>query len=777
MFKTLLKLREAFDYSRASVQTDLKKYLNLLEKINRIYDEELSDAALKQAVAKLKYRALEGITLDNLRVEAFALIREIVRRTMGLHPFDVQVIAGIALDNGKIIEMQTGEGKTLAAVFPAFLNALTGKGVHILTFNDYLAKRDAQWMKPVYQFCGLSVGYIQNEMTPEERKQAYACDITYVTAKEAGFDFLRSFLADDPDGITQRPLAYAIVDEADSILIDEGRSPLVIAGKSPLEAVNAFQSYTEIVREFRLGIDYEVDQNRRNVYLAEAGMNQAERRLGCGNLYLSENSTSLTLLNHALHAHVLLQRDIDYIVKQGRVMLVDEFTGRVVENRHWPDGLQEAVEAKEGLANQGGGRILGSITMGSFLNNYPKVCGMTGTAQVSANDFKELYNLEVIVIPQNRPCIRIDHPDMIFGDQASKFEAIMAEVLTVHQSGRPILIGTGSIQESEKLAVMLDEKQLPYQLLNAKNDESEAKLVAEAGALGAVTISTNMAGRGTDIRLGGAEQRDFQKVVELGGLYVIGTNRFESSRIDNQLRGRAGRQGDPGSSRFFISLDDDLMVRYGIKEILASNGDALINSPINDPQVNCRINHIQKQIENQNFEVRRHLWKYSWVVEKYREQVQNRRQRILHETEDLTLWETVFPERYRELSEKVGQAVLKKAEKQITLFQMDKLWAEFLEDVTEIKEGIHLVRFGKKVPLDEFHRLVREAYLEFEDRLEREIAVALAQVEIGEDRVNLERVDLKGPAATWTYLVNDTPFERKMIFDWMEGLRRGLRKG
>lgn len=775
MLKTINKIRNLFDYHRAPVITDLTAYEALLVEI-QAYSQEHKLAhndtvTLQQMAGELKAQTLQGVSCDQLLVRAGAVFREAAYRVLGLRPFDSQILAGIALHQGKIIEMLTGEGKTLAAVLPACLNALAGKGVHIFTFNDYLAKRDAHWMEPIYSFFGMTVGHIQSGMAPAERKKAYDCDVTYLTAKEAGFDHLRSFLCLDPADLLQRPFNYVIIDEADSLLIDEGRIPLVIAGSRPFAGLE-LDSLTRLVKDFQPGIDYSMDEHQRNVFLTERGVAYAEKCLKCGNLYTPENLTLLTLLNNALHAEVLLKRDVDYIVREGKVELVDEFTGRVIENRHWPDGLQEALEAKEGLRNHVSGQILGTITLQHFLNCYPKIAGMTGTARTAADEFKEFYNLDLVVIPPNRPYIRVDEPDLIFGTNEAKYAALIREITSVHATGRPILIGTSSVQESEKLAGMLDEAQIPYQLLNAKNDELEAEIIAQAGALGAVTISTNMAGRGTDIQLGGLdgsgkvkvserEQRD--RVAALGGLYVIGTHHFESARVDLQLRGRSGRQGAPGSSRFYISLEDDLIVRYGIKELIpVSYRHYLAPEPITDPVVRRQIISAQKIIEAQNFEIRKNLWEYSWIVEQKRQIIQNRRQRILLDREEPDIFAAALPKQYRELEGRVGEKVLKRVEKYVTLHILDQLWAEFLEEVSQIRESIYLVNLSGRTPLVEFHREVGKAFLAFQQRIEEEIVAALNRVEISEAGIDLEKEGLRGPSATWTYLVNDTPFGSKL---------------
>ena len=546
-----MRIKDTFNkLSGIPIELDLSEYRKHLRLINKQCLTGETDASLQKRSSGLMTRARKGTPLNELLTKAYALVREASRRTLVLRPFDVQVMAGIAMHRGRLVEMQTGEGKTLAAVFPAYLNALSGRGVHVHTFNDYLARRDAAWMGPIYRFLGLRVGCIQERQGRKERQNAYNADITYSTAKEAGFDFLRDNLCYESDDQVHRPFHFAIVDEADSLLIDEARVPLVIAGMTEEVTANSFHP-AEIVRNLKPEIDYYTDDGKRNVFLTDKGVKRIEAVLGCGNLFQQKNFEHLTRINLALHAEALLQRDVDYIVRSGAVEIVDEFTGRVVKDRHWPDGLQAAVEAREKLNLQKGGTILGSITLQHFMRLYPKLCGMTATARSAASELKTFYDLKVVVISPNRPCIRRDLPDIVFTDKKAKSQALIAEIVQTHSTGRPVLVGTASVEESEKLAEKLKKSGIKCCVLNAKNNELEAGIIARAGAPGAVTISTNMAGRGTDIKLGGNDEQERDSVVSLGGLYVIGTNRHESIRIDRQLRGRAGRQGDPRRIPFF----------------------------------------------------------------------------------------------------------------------------------------------------------------------------------------------------------------------------------
>ncbi len=492
------------------------------------------------------------------RLETIASAAVVAGRVLGLEMFDVQLQGALALTEGRIAEMQTGEGKTLAAVPAAVWYAKSAGGVHVLTVNDYLARRDAQWMQQIYEWFGLSVGYIQREMPADRRRQAYACDVTYATANEIGFDYLRDQLALDPGEQVHREFKAAVIDEADSILIDEARIPLVIAGGATVAESLPYR-VDSVTRNFQRGIHYTLDEYGRNIALTDAGSHKVEAAFRCGNIFTDENLALFSAVQDSIHAHALLRRDVDYLVKDGRIEPVDEFKGRIIQDRRWPAGLHTALEAKEGVALQQQGQILGSITLQNLIALYPQVCGMTGTAATQADEFKSMYGLDVEVIPTNRRVVREDHPDKLFRTKSEKENAVLAEIQRAHAAGQPVLVGTTSVEESERFSARLQTIGIAHQVLNARNEEREAAIIAQAGQRGAVTISTNMAGRGTDIQLG-------EGVAELGGLYVIGTNKHESRRIDHQLRGRAGRQGDPGRSQFFISLEDDLLVRYGMND-------------------------------------------------------------------------------------------------------------------------------------------------------------------------------------------------------------------
>ncbi len=743
----------------------LRPYRQLIVKIdNRKKNlEKIPDKQLKKMSRDLKQQAMQGTLPDELLVDAFALACEAAHRVLHLEPFNVQIAAAIAMHHGNLAQMDTGEGKTLAAVLPAYLNSLTGKGVHILTFNDYLARRDAGWMGPIYRFLDLSAGFVQEGMTIKERQVAYNADITYLTAKEAGFDFLRDQRCQKKEDIVHRPFHFTIVDEADSILLDEARIPLVIAGEMPVSRADPYQ-LAQLVRNLEKDTGYYFDQYSRDVNYTDAGLDHLEKQLGCKNLHALENIQLLSALNLALQAELLLHRDIDYIVREGKVELVDEFTGRVAEKRRWPYGLQTAIEAKEGLEVQPEGTILGSITLQHYLALYPKLAGMTATAKTSKEELDTFYQLKVIMIPPNRPCIRIDHPDIVFTHKEAKRKALVREITRVHAAGRPILAGTGSVEESEQLAESLHAAGITCNVLNAKNDEAEAAVVAEAGAPGAVTISTNMAGRGTDIRLGGKNEEARDKITALGGLYVIGTNRHESRRIDNQLRGRAGRQGDPGSSRFFVSMEDDLMVRYRLKELIPEKHlRQLQEIPVENPIVSREIARAQRIVEGQNLEIRKTLRQYTFMVEQQRRILQQRRMDVLLENEPPTLIAAGSPERYKKLLSRVGMPVLKQVEKEITLFHIDKGWTGHLAYVSFTREGIHLMGLGGKNPSFEFQKKIINAFEDLEQEIDRRILDTFNAAHITENGIDAEREGLTGPSSTWTYLINDNPFENQLF--------------
>jgi len=585
--------------------------------------QKLSDEALRAKTEEFRERLAKGATLESLLVEAFAVVREAGRRTVNMRHFDVQILGGIVLHQGKIAEMATGEGKTLVATLPLYLNALAGKGCHLITVNDYLARRDRNWMGPIYEFLGLTVGVIQHDMKTPERQAAYRADITYGTNNEFGFDYLRDNMVVNLEDRVQRGLHYAIVDEVDSILVDEARTPLIISGPAE-ESTDKYYRIDRVIPRLDREKDYKVDEKAHTVTLSEDGIRHAEELLGVENLYENTQIDVIHHINQALRAHALFKGDVDYIVKDGKVVIVDEFTGRLMPGRRWSDGLHQAVEAKEGLVIERENQTLATITFQNYFRIYKKLAGMTGTAATEAVEFHKIYKLDVVVVPTNKPCIRGDASDCIYRTEREKFSAAAKEIGELHGAGRPVLVGTISIEKSEALSQILNRNGLPHTVLNAKYHEKEAEIVAQAGQEGAITIATNMAGRGTDIVLG-------SEVAEKGGLHVLGTERHEARRIDNQLRGRCARQGDPGSSKFYISLEDDLMRIFGSDRIsgLMQKLGMQEGEEIQHPLVSKALETAQKRVEARNFEIRKHLLEYDDVMNRQREIIYGERDRGL----------------------------------------------------------------------------------------------------------------------------------------------------
>jgi len=650
--------------------------------------------------------------------------------------FDVQLQGAVALAEGKIAEMQTGEGKTLAAVPAVVWFAKQGQGVHVMTANDYLARRDAQWMGPIYRFLGLSVGCIQQGVNSDERRQAYACDVTYGTANEMGFDYLRDQLALHQKEQVHRAFSVALVDEADSILIDEARLPLVIAGDEDQAASLAYH-VDKLTRRFQRNVHYSVDENERNVGLTDEGVRSVETAFECSNLFDDENLALHAAVQDSLHAHALLHRDVDYIVKNGAIESVDEFKGRIIEERRWPAGLHTAIEAKEGVQPKKQGRVLGSVTLQNLMTLYPTVCGMTGTAATQTEEFRGVYGLDVEVIPTNRPMIRVDYPDVVFQTRLDKENAVILQIRKAHKSGQPILLGTASVEESERLSRRL--RDLPHEVLNARHDEREAAMVARAGERGAITISTNMAGRGTDIKLG-------EGVADLGGLYVIGTNRHENRRIDNQLRGRAGRQGDPGCTRFFVSFEDPLLVRYGIDNPAYGQ----------DPE------RVQRIVEGQQLDIRLFLTNYERVTEGRRLAIRQRRQKILDGTTPCA----------------------SESERLVRLTTIDELWCEYLSALAEIRSGVQWVSLagGGRDPLQDFWRF--GGFDPFREYI-KQVAALFEQLLSAIDtetaaRLNHSEITATEPSrrgTTWTYITTDQPFGTSVQSALREYLKRRMTAG
>ncbi len=683
--------------------------------------------------------------------EICAIGREAAWRAIEQRPYDVQLLGAMALLSGKVAEMATGEGKTLTAAVAAYGHVRLGNGpVHVLTVNDYLARRDAEWMQPVYQLLGLSVGWVTEASTHEERREAYLADLTYVSVSEAGFDYLRDQLVTDVEDRVQRELATAIVDEADSILIDEARVPMVLAGSLATEADPVLEA-AGLMHDLKPGKDYEVAEDGRSVAFTEAGLKNLEERLEI-DLYAEDQVQALSAVNVALHAHALLRRDVDYIVRNGSVELIDEMRGRVAQRRRWPDGLQAAVEAKEGLTATAEGEVLDTITVQAYIALYSTVCGMTATAVHVGEQLREYFNLEVAVIPSNAENIRDDEPDRIYSAHETRDEALVEEIKIAHEKGRPVLIGTIDVKASELLAKQLAAAGVPSNVLNAKNDAEEAQIIAEAGAKGAVTVSTQMAGRGVDIRLGGSDEADRDEVVELGGLYVIGAGRHDSRRVDDQLRGRAGRQGDPGGSVFFVSLEDELVTRHA-GDILPASPRMDMDGVVHDEQVDYAVEHAQRVAEGVNHEIHRNTWRYSVVIEQQRVALAERRERLL--TSEVAA--IMLLERSPEKAKEIDEDVLSDAARAIALFHLDRLWVDHLAELSEVREGVHLRALGKLDPLDEFHRAAVPAFQQLLLNVEARTIAAFEEVDLS-DGWEPERAEIVRPSATWTYLVHDNPF-------------------
>lgn len=765
---------------------DLKRLSVLQNEINGFEPAmiALSDAELASKTTYFREKLKSGLTLDDILTEAFAVAREAARRTLLMRPFDVQVIGGIVLHEGKIAEMKTGEGKTLAATMPLYLNALEGKGCHVVTVNDYLAKRDAGWMGPIYTFLGLKVGVIVHGLDDNERREAYKADITYGTNNEFGFDYLRDNMKFNLEEYTQREFNYAIVDEVDSILIDEARTPLIISGPSE-ESTDKYYKINQIIPRLRKDHDYTIEEKSRTVVLTEEGVAHVEGFLNVQNLYEPRNIEIVHHVNQALRAHTLFKRDVDYLVKDGQVIIVDEFTGRVMPGRRYSDGLHQALEAKEKVKIERENQTLASITFQNYFRMYKKLAGMTGTADTEAAEFKKIYNLDVVVIPTNMPMIRKDYNDLIYKTEQEKIKAVIEEVKSLNKIKRPVLIGTISIEKSELLSKYLTRAGLKHHVLNAKNHEREAEIVAQAGQAGMVTISTNMAGRGTDIRLGDG-------VAELGGLHILGTERHESRRIDNQLRGRSGRQGDDGSSRFYLSLEDDLLRIFGAERISSIMDRIGIeeDQPIEHKYISRAIENAQKRVEGQNFDIRKHLLEYDDVMNKQRKVIYEQRKKVLRGD---NLWEDInvmieevaddlvfeyanekshFEEwnltgledalfkqfnlklninnsseytssgSLRELIIQNVKELLKNKEqtfgkdlmdyllKVIMLQAIDSHWKEHLLSMDHLKEGIGLRGYGQKDPVREYQREGYEMFMEMISRIKTDTLEKLSLVKI-----------------------------------------------
>ncbi len=801
-----------------SNEREVRKYAPLVEEVGALEPEmeSLSDGDLRAKTDEFRSRMEAGETLEDLEPEAFALVREASRRRTGLRHFDVQIIGGSVLHQGKIAEMKTGEGKTLVATLPLYLNALEGRGAQLVTVNDYLAKRDAQWMGAIYDSLGLSVGVLQHDasflysaervsdtpnmehLVPCTRPEAYRADITYGTNHEFGFDYLRDNMTVDLSRCVQRELHYAIVDEVDNILIDEARTPLIISGAAQ-ESTQTYTTFARLVPRLQQEADYTIDEKARSASPTEEGVAKMEKWLGVDNLFAPENYRLTRYLEAALKAHALYRRDHHYVVKDGEVTIVDEFTGRLMPGRRWSDGLHQAVEAKEGVKIQQESLTYATITLQNYFRMYDKLAGMTGTAVTEAEEFYKIYSLEVVVIPTNEPMIREDTTDLIYRNERAKFDAVVKEIEEKHGAEQPVLVGTVSIEKSEYLSELLKRKGIKHQVLNAKYHEKEAGIVAEAGRLGGVTIATNMAGRGTDIVLGGRQegrsqgewQEEHEKVVDRGGLHIVGTERHEARRIDNQLRGRAGRQGDPGSSRFFVSLEDDVMRRFAPEKL----GDWLgrlgmeEDMPIESRMVSKAIESAQTKVEGHNFDIRKHLVEYDDVMNTHREVIYQERKKALEgadlktnildmveqaitdlveihgqDREEERDLETLLAEAsailklptsfnaraFEELShdeilekllgyaeeayerreEEIGSDAMRTLERLVMLRTIDSLWVEHLTAMDEMRQGIGLRAYGQADPLVAYKREAHDMWGQLLDNIRHQVTRSIYHVEL-----------------------------------------------
>jgi preprotein translocase subunit SecA len=724
---------------------DLKPYLELLPDI----------AGREAAIAALTDDELTAAAREaSDDAEICALGREAARRGLGERPFDVQLVGTLALLAGQVAEMATGEGKTLSGALAAAGYALRGRSVHVISVNDYLARRDAEWMGPVYDLLGVSVGWIGQASTPAERRVAYAAQVTYGSVSEFGFDVLRDRLATSTADIIAEAPDVALIDEADSVLVDEALVPLVLAGAA--DGGEASLDMVEIVRQLRSGRDYVVDEDGRSVHLTDRGTRAVEAALGGIDLYTEPHLATLTKVNVALHAEALVRRDVDYIIRDGKVQLINASRGRVARLQRWPDGLHAAVEAKEGLVTSQSGEILDSMTIQSLVGRYPTVCGMTGTAVAVGEQLREFYELDIAVIPPNRPCVRTDEPDRLYATTRQKETALASHAIAVQATGRPVLIGTLDVAESERIAERLERAGLSCVVLNAKNDAEEAAIITEAGTHGAVTVSTQMAGRGTDIRLGGTAGDEGQ-IAALGGLHVIGAGRHNSSRLDHQLRGRAGRQGDPGSSAFFVSMQDELITQH--VPDARSAGETDEDGRTLDAGALETVAHAQRVAEGVSLELHRNTWRYNKLIELQRGIVLDERDRVLRTDAALRALARQCPDRYAELSTVASEEVLADAARLIILWHLDRAWTEHLSYLGDLREGIHLRALGRGLnPLDEFHK---EAVREFSGLLaavEERSVESFETVPITADGADLNAAGLKRPTSTWTYLVQDNPF-------------------
>ncbi|MGV0607497.1 accessory Sec system translocase SecA2 [Mycolicibacterium sp. XJ1904] len=734
------------DRSQAQSMAQVRSSADFDEKAAALDDEKLTKAA--------KLLNLDDLAESSDIPQFLAIAREAAERKTSLRPFDVQLLGALRMLAGDVVEMATGEGKTLSGAIAAAGYALGGRSVHVITINDYLARRDAEWMGPLLEALGLTVGWITESSTAEERRAAYQCDVTYASVNEIGFDVLRDQLVTDVADLVSPNPDVALIDEADSVLVDEALVPLVLAGTTHRETPKV--EIIRMVGELTPGVDYDTDTDSRNVHLTEIGAQKMEAKLGGIDLYSEEHvSGTLTEINVALHAHVLLQRDVHYIVRDDAVHLINASRGRIAQLQRWPDGLQAAVEAKEGIETTETGEVLDTITVQALVNRYATVCGMTGTALAAGEQLRQFYKLGVSPIEPNKPNIREDEPDRVYVTAAAKNDAVVEHIKEVHQTRQPVLVGTRDVAESEELHEKLVKAGVPAVVLNAKNDAEEAAVIAEAGTLGSVTVSTQMAGRGTDIRLGGSDEADHDEVAELGGLHVIGTGRHHTERLDNQLRGRAGRQGDPGSSVFFSSWEDDVVVAHLEPNKLPMETDE--SGRVVSPKAASLLDHAQRVAEGRMLDVHATNWRYNQLIAQQRAIIVERRNTLLRTPTAREELAELSPKRYEEVVERLGKEKLETICRLIMLYHLDRGWADHLAYLADIRESIHLRALGNQTPIDEFHRMAVDAFASLAaDAIEAAQQTFETAPSI-EDEPGVDLSKLARPTSTWTYMVHDNP--------------------
>ena len=726
------------------------------------FDEKARGLDAEQLLTAAKLLVLDDLAESSDIPQFLAIAREASERTTGLRPFDVQLLGALRMLAGDVVEMATGEGKTLAGAVAAAGYALAGRSVHVISVNDYLARRDAEWMGPLLEAMGLTVGWITADSTADERRAAYACDVTYASVNEVGFDVLRDQLVTDVADLVAPEPDVALIDEADSVLVDEALVPLVLAGTTHRETPRL--EIIRLVGDLVSGADastfYDTDADRRNVHLTDAGARRLEKSLGGIDLYSEEHvGGTLTEVNVALHAHVLLQRDVHYIVRDNAVHLINSSRGRIAQLQRWPDGLQAAVEAKEGIETTETGEVLDTITVQAVVNRYPRVCGMTGTALAAGEQLRQFYKLGVSPIPPNTPNVREDETDRVYITAAAKNDGVIAHIKTVHETRQPVLVGTRDVAESEELHERLLKAGIPAVVLNAKNDEEEAAVIAEAGKLGTVTVSTQMAGRGTDIRLGGSDVSDqsaaHKEVADLGGLHVIGTGRHHTERLDNQLRGRAGRQGDPGSSMFFSSWEDDVVVAHLEPQKLPMQTDE--DGQITNDRAAQLLEHAQRVAEGKLLDVHANTWRYNQLIAQQRAIISDRRDKLLRTTTARDELKERSADRYDELVEEIGEEGLERICRLIMLYHLDRGWADHLAYLSDIRESIHLRALGRQNPLDEFHRMAVDAFGSLAADAIEAAQQTFETANVLEEEPGLDLSKLARPTSTWTYMIHDNP--------------------